>query len=150
VPSRWQRSRGPIRPPVASSTPTTSAVRNDPSATLLAIDDEAEFVGTVASFTMEGKREVSYWIAPARWGQGLASRALRAFLAIEPTRPIYGRVAHHNAASAKVPLVAALLFKEVPSLSDQATDVAGLQVLQASDGLEPSTPSLPWNFSGNQ
>src|SRR5438552_3482157 len=47
--------------------------RNDPSATLLAIDDEAEFVGTVASFTMEGKREVSYWIAPARWGQGLAS-----------------------------------------------------------------------------
>ena len=77
-------------------------VRNDPSATLLAIDHEAEFVGTVASFTMEGKREVSYWIAPARWGQGLASRALRALLAIEPTRPIYGRVAHHNAASAKV------------------------------------------------
>ena len=77
-------------------------VRNDPSATLLAIDDDAEFVGTVASFTMEGEREVSYWIDPARWGQGLASRALRAFLAIEPTRPIYGRVAHHNAASAKV------------------------------------------------
>ena len=43
-------------------------VRNDLSATLLAIDDEAEFVGAVASFTMEGKREVSYWIAPARWG----------------------------------------------------------------------------------
>ena len=77
-------------------------VRNDPSATLLAIDDDAEFVGTVASFTMEGEREFSYWIDPARWGQGLASRALRAFLAIEPTRPIYGRVAHHNAASAKV------------------------------------------------
>src|SRR5438067_11909360 len=52
-------------------------VRNDPSATLLAIDDDAEFVGTVASFTMEGEREVSYWIDPARWGQGLASRALR-------------------------------------------------------------------------
>ena len=51
---------------------------------------------------MEGEREVSYWIDPARWGQGLASRALRAFLAIEPIRPIYGRVAHHNAASAKV------------------------------------------------
>jgi len=88
-------------------------VRNDPSATLLAIDDEAEFVGTVASFTMEGKREVSYWIAPARWGQGLASRALRAFLAIEPTRPIYGRVAHHNAASAKV--LARAGFVEVAS-----------------------------------
>jgi RimJ/RimL family protein N-acetyltransferase len=84
-------------------------IRNDPSCTLRAIDDDGElidddgeFVGTVGSFTMEGEREVTYWIAPARWGQGLASRALRAFLAIEPTRPLYGRVAHHNGASAKV------------------------------------------------
>lgn len=88
-------------------------VRNNPSNLLLAIDDDAEFVGTVASFTIEGDREVSYWIAPARWGQGLASRALRAFLAIEPTRPIYGRVAAHNAASAKV--LAGAGFVEVGS-----------------------------------
>ena len=77
-------------------------VRNDPAATLLAIEDDSEFVGTVSSFTVEGKREVSYWIDPARWGQGLASRALQALLAIERTRPIYGRVAQHNAASSKV------------------------------------------------
>jgi RimJ/RimL family protein N-acetyltransferase len=77
-------------------------IRNDPSCTLLAIDDDGEFVGTIGSFTMEGEREVTYWIAPARWGRGLASRALRAFLAIESTRPIYARVADHNAASAKV------------------------------------------------
>jgi RimJ/RimL family protein N-acetyltransferase len=77
-------------------------VRSDASNTLLAIDDDGEFVGTVGSFTMEGEREVTYWIAPARWGQGLASQALRAFLGIESTRPLYGRVADHNAASAKV------------------------------------------------
>jgi RimJ/RimL family protein N-acetyltransferase len=77
-------------------------VRSNPSATLLAIDDDAEFVGTMGSYTMEGRREVTYWIAPARWGQGLASRALRAFLDLERTRPIYGRVAQHNVASAKV------------------------------------------------
>ncbi len=59
-------------------------------------------MGTVSSFTMDGEREVSYWIAPGRWGQGIASRALSAFLAIEPTRPLYGRVASHNVASAKV------------------------------------------------
>jgi RimJ/RimL family protein N-acetyltransferase len=77
-------------------------VRSDPSNTLLAIDDDGEFAGTVGSYTMEGEREVTYWIAPARWGHGLASQALRAFLAIESARPLYGRVAAHNAASAKV------------------------------------------------
>jgi RimJ/RimL family protein N-acetyltransferase len=77
-------------------------IRSDPSNILLAIDDDGEFVGTIGSFTMEGEREVTYRIAPARWGQGLASRALLAFLAIESTRPLYGRVASHNAASAKV------------------------------------------------
>ena len=77
-------------------------VRSNPSNLLLAIDEDGEFVGTMGSFMMEGERNVSYWIAPARWGQGLASRALRAFLEIEATSPLYGRVADHNAASAKV------------------------------------------------
>ena len=77
-------------------------VRSEPSNTLLAIEDDAEFVGTIGSFTLEGKREVTYWIAPARWGQGLATRALRTFLAVERTRPLYGRVAEHNVGSAKV------------------------------------------------
>lgn len=34
-------------------------IRNDPSCTLRAIDDDGEFVGTVGSFTMEGEREVT-------------------------------------------------------------------------------------------
>lgn len=77
-------------------------IRNDPSATRFAIEEDGELVGTVSSFTMEGEREVSYWIAPERWGEGIASRALQALLEVEPVRPIYGRVAEHNAASAKV------------------------------------------------
>jgi RimJ/RimL family protein N-acetyltransferase len=77
-------------------------VRSNPSNLLLAIEHDDEFVGTIGSFTLEGDREVSYWIAPARWGQGLASQALVAFLAVERTRPLYGRVADHNVASAKV------------------------------------------------
>jgi RimJ/RimL family protein N-acetyltransferase len=101
-------------------------VRSDPSNTLLPIDD-GEFVGTVGSFTMEGEREVTYWIAPARWGQGLASRALRAFLAIESTRPLYGRVASHNAASAKV--LARAGFVEVGSETSFAPGV-GAEVVE--------------------
>ena len=77
-------------------------VRSDPSNTLLAIEDDGEFVGTIGSYTIAGDREVTYWIAPARWGQGLATRALREFLAIETTRPLFGRVAAHNVASATV------------------------------------------------
>ena len=34
-------------------------VRSDPSNTLLAIDEDGEFVGTVGSYTMEGEREVT-------------------------------------------------------------------------------------------
>lgn len=45
-------------------------VRSNPSNTLLAIDDDGELVGTIGSFTIEGEREVTYWIAPTRWGKG--------------------------------------------------------------------------------
>ena len=102
-------------------------VRSDPSNTLLAIDDDGEFVGTIGSFTREGEREVTYWIAPARWGQGLASQALRAFLAIESTRPLYGRVADHNVASAKV--LARAGFVEVGSETAFARGV-GAEVVE--------------------
>ena len=102
-------------------------VRSEPSNTLLAIDDDGEFVGTIGSYTMDGKREVTYWIAPARWGQGLASRALRAFLAIESTRPLYGRVASHNVASAKV--LARAGFVEVGAETSFAAG-AGAEVVE--------------------
>jgi RimJ/RimL family protein N-acetyltransferase len=77
-------------------------IRDDPTATLLAVDDDNGLVGTVGSFTMEGAREVTYWIDPARWGEGLASAALGEFLRVEATRPLHARVARHNIGSAKV------------------------------------------------
>jgi RimJ/RimL family protein N-acetyltransferase len=77
-------------------------IRSDPDVTLRAIDDDCGLVGMVASFPMEGEREVSYWIDPSRWGRGLASAALDAFLQVEVTRPLFARVAEHNIGSAKV------------------------------------------------
>ena len=67
-----------------------------------AVDDDNGLVGTVASFMMEGAREVSYWIDPARWGEGLAAAALGELLRVEATRPLLARVARHNIGSAKV------------------------------------------------
>ncbi len=50
---------------------------------------------------MEGEREVSYWIESSRWGRGIASGALEAFVQVEVTRPLFARVAEHNIGSAK-------------------------------------------------
>ena len=77
-------------------------IRQDPDCTLLAIEEDDTLVGTIGSFTMDGEREVTYWIDPARWGRGLASAALEEFLRLEVTRPLFARVADHNGGSATV------------------------------------------------
>ncbi|MES2169282.1 MAG: GNAT family N-acetyltransferase [Actinomycetota bacterium] len=77
-------------------------IRTDPAVLLRAIDDGGGLVGTIGSFTIDGDREVTYWISPARWGEGLASAALRAFLDIELTRPLFARAADHNIGSITV------------------------------------------------
>jgi RimJ/RimL family protein N-acetyltransferase len=67
-----------------------------------AIERDGVLVGTVAAFTIEGEREVTYWVDPSRWGEGIATDALRLLLAEEPERPVYGRVALHNKGSRRV------------------------------------------------
>jgi RimJ/RimL family protein N-acetyltransferase len=59
-------------------------------------------VGSIGSWTEENEREVGYWIDRAQWGKGYATAALRAFVAIEPHRPLHARVADHNVASRRV------------------------------------------------
>ncbi|HTN46118.1 MAG TPA: GNAT family N-acetyltransferase [Flavipsychrobacter sp.] len=59
-------------------------------------------VGSIARFAPEGYTEITYWIDRKFWGQGIATKALREFLAIETIRPIFGRVAFDNFGSQKV------------------------------------------------
>lgn len=59
-------------------------------------------VGSIAKFIMEGDAEITYWIDKPFWGKGVATKALKDFLAIETTRPIFGRVAFDNPGSQKV------------------------------------------------
>ena len=59
-------------------------------------------VGSIAKFVMEGNTEITYWIDREYWGQGIATKALKELLAIEPIRPIFGRVAFDNFGSQKV------------------------------------------------
>jgi RimJ/RimL family protein N-acetyltransferase len=77
-------------------------IRDNPDCTVCAIDDGGVLVEMVGSFPSEVGREVTFWIDPGQWGRGLASAALRSFLDVESTRPLFARVAEHNAGSAKV------------------------------------------------
>ena len=59
-------------------------------------------VGSVSKFEMIGDAEITYWIDKKYWGQGIATTALKTFLSIENSRPIFGRVAFDNFGSQKV------------------------------------------------
>ena len=62
-----------------------------------------EVLGSVASFEMDGQREVTYWIGKPYWGQGVATEALRLLLAtVDPTRPMQARAAKDNVGSIRV------------------------------------------------
>ncbi|MCP1301259.1 GNAT family N-acetyltransferase [Chryseobacterium sp. S0630] len=59
-------------------------------------------VGSIAKFIMEGDAEITYWIDKNFWGKGIATNALKDFLVLETTRPLFGRVAFDNLGSQKV------------------------------------------------
>ncbi|MFL5937169.1 MAG: GNAT family N-acetyltransferase [Gaiellaceae bacterium] len=77
-------------------------LRSDASTTNRVIEMDGRVVGHIASFNLEGHREVTYWIGREDWGRGIASRALQEFLRLEPTRPLHARAARDNAASIRV------------------------------------------------
>ena len=58
--------------------------------------------GYVVSFERSGRREVGYWIGSRFWGRGIASEALRDFLAEERNRPLFAYAALHNKGSIRV------------------------------------------------
>ncbi len=77
-------------------------IRSGPDTTVLAITHDGDFVGTIGSFTIEGDREITYWIARPSWGQGIATQALTLFLQSEQTRPLHARAATDNIGSLRV------------------------------------------------
>jgi len=59
----------------------------------------------------EGTAEMTYWIDPAHWGEGIGSRAVRLFLDAVHDRPVRVRVAADNARS--IAIVEKLGFVQV-------------------------------------
>jgi RimJ/RimL family protein N-acetyltransferase len=74
----------------------------DPSILARAIEHDGQLVGTIASFVMEGDREVTYWVAREHWGRGFASRALELLLGEIAERPLWARAVDDNLGSLRV------------------------------------------------
>jgi RimJ/RimL family protein N-acetyltransferase len=77
-------------------------LRSDEATTNRVVEIGGRVVGHIASFDLEGQREVTYWIGRDDWGRGIATRALQEFLRLESARPLYARAASDNAASIRV------------------------------------------------
>lgn len=74
----------------------------DPTVNMQTILVDENIAGSISKFEIEGDAEITYWIDKKYWGQGIATTALKNFLTIESTRPIFGRVAFDNLGSQKV------------------------------------------------
>jgi RimJ/RimL family protein N-acetyltransferase len=79
-----------------------SRIRKSPDVSPYVITDEGQFVGTAATFLMEGEREVTYWVERSRWGRGIATAALGELLERDSVRPLFARAASANVGSAAV------------------------------------------------
>jgi RimJ/RimL family protein N-acetyltransferase len=73
--------------------------RSDPANVLRSVVAGGRVVGWISSWDAEGERDVGYWIGRDHWGKGYATAALRGFLAIDPTRPLWAHIAEHNVGS---------------------------------------------------
>ena len=77
-------------------------ILTDPTITAKAIIADDLLVGHISCFKLDGLDAVGYWLSKTYWNRGIATRALTLFLDLIQTRPLYARVARHNAASLRV------------------------------------------------
>jgi RimJ/RimL family protein N-acetyltransferase len=79
-----------------------ATVMGSPENTLRAVTWEGDLVGSISSFVLDGRTEVTYWLDRAVWGRGIATRALGLLLEVVRVRPLYARAASDNAGSLRV------------------------------------------------
>jgi RimJ/RimL family protein N-acetyltransferase len=77
-------------------------ILGDPAIIKKTILVDGRVAGHIMCFEHFGLPEVGYWLGRDYWGQGLATRALSAFLTQLKRRPLYARVAKDNLASLRV------------------------------------------------
>lgn len=79
-----------------------SRLRSDTSVSFRVIEVDGAVAGTIGSFRIDDRPEVTYWVDREQWGKGIATAALRIVLAEISERPVYGRAASDNLGSIRV------------------------------------------------
>jgi RimJ/RimL family protein N-acetyltransferase len=74
----------------------------DPSVAKQTILCGGRIAGNVVAFRQGDRHLVGYWVGREFWGQGVATRALLAFVELVTTRPLHAFVAKHNVGSIRV------------------------------------------------
>ncbi len=74
----------------------------NPDSLLRTVLVDGEVAGNVVSWSHDGRRDVGYWLGREFWGRGVGPEALRLFLDVETTRPLYADPLATNAASVAV------------------------------------------------
>jgi RimJ/RimL family protein N-acetyltransferase len=67
-----------------------------------AIVVDGEVAGSIGSWGDPGEREITYWIGRSYWGRGIGTGAVKAFLDLDRSRPLYARIAYDNVGSQRV------------------------------------------------
>lgn len=99
----------------------------DPQTIVRAIDEDGVLAGHVASFPRDGRQEIGYWLGREFWGRGIATAALRRFLQIETSRPLWAGVIRSNVGSQRV--LQKCGFVAVPRLAASSRPGASLDDL---------------------
>jgi len=73
-----------------------------PDIVIRAITSDDQLVGSMAAFPSDGAIEVTYGVHPDRWGEGIATQALRLLLEQVRDRPLHARAASDNVGSLRV------------------------------------------------
>ena len=79
-----------------------SRIRADEKVTVRTILVDDCVAGHVASFVMDGRLEVTYWLDREYWGSGTGTTALELFLSDMSDRPLHARAAKDNFASIRI------------------------------------------------
>jgi len=66
------------------------------------IEVDGRVAGHLDSYLIEEERQVGYWLGREFWDKGIATEALKQFLGVVKTRPLFAHVAKHNIRSMRV------------------------------------------------